>query len=221
MAETAELPELDPCMLLHVRLRVHRLQRNYSTHPETLPDEAIVPCLSQELGGGNRFAQVRVAVGTNAMFFQVDVQGKTTLPWCRDSRLEDSDGLHLWIDTRPSREIHRATRFCHRFGLLPLGRGPKADLPYFGWTSINRARANSPMPPDELMSIRSRVADGKYRIVAALHFDALHGLNLEDFPTIGFYFAVQDRELGMHCLTHRLEAAVTENPSLWTELVMV
>jgi hypothetical protein len=185
-----------------------------------LPDEAIVTCLSSELSGNPKFAQVRVAVGTNALFFQADIQGKKQLPWCRDSRLEDSDGFHVWIDTRHSRDVHRATKYCHRYGFLPMGRGPKADLPYAGWAPINRARETSPQPPDDLLAIRARVADGRYRIIAAVHFDALHGIDINDFPVIGIYFCILDRELGWQSLSMQPEMTNTENPSLWSEMII-
>ena len=220
MSEADELPDLDPCLMLRLRLRAHAVSRAYSDRPEGLPDEAILPSLSHEFAGGAKFAQVRLAVGSNALFLQADVQGKQQLPWCRDSRLEDSDGLHVWLDTRHSREVQRATQYCHRFGLLPMGRGPKADLPYFGWAAINRARGNPPQPADSLLAIRSRVADGRYRVVAAIHFDALHGLDIRDFPTIGFYFAILDRELGWQSLSVQPDSAAMENPSLWAELAL-
>ncbi len=92
---------------------------------------------------------MRLAVGTDALFIQLDVQGKKQLPWCRESRLEDSDGLHLWIDTRNSRDVHRATKYCYRLGMFAMGRGPKADVPFAGWAPINRARDNSQPPPDD------------------------------------------------------------------------
>lgn len=211
-------PLIDPSMLVRLKLKAHRLDRSFTDRPEALPDESIMPCLSSELAGTAKFAQVRIAVGTNAFFFQADVQGKQQLPWCRESRLEDSDGLHVWIDTRNSKEIHRATKYCHRFGFSPLGRGPKADLPFVGWATINRARDNPPQPPDDQMAIRARLNNGRYRIVAALHFDALHGLDLEDFPTVGFYFAVADRELGWQSMAMQPDLPVAENPSLWAQL---
>lgn len=215
-----EAPTIDPSLLIRLRLKAHRLDRVFSDRPEALPDEAILPCLSNELAGQPKFAQVRVAVGKNALFFQADVQGKSKLPWCRESRLEDSDGLHVWIDTRNSREIHRATKFCHRFGFAPMGRGHKADLPFVGWAPINRARENPPPPPEDQLAIRARVSDGRYRLVAALHFDALAGLDLGDFPTVGFYFAVSDRELGWQSLALMPDLPVAENPSLWAQLVL-
>lgn len=220
MSEVEETPTIDPTMLVRLRIRAFRLDRTFSDRPEALPDEAIVPCLSCELAGHPKFAQVRVAVGTNVLFLQADIQGKKQLPWCRDSRLEDSDGLHCWIDTRHSREVHRATKFCHRFGFLPMGRGPKADLPYAGWAPINRARETSPQPPDDLLAIRARVTEGRYRIIAAVHFDALHGIDIDDFPVIGFYFSILDRELGWQSLSMPPDMSSMEDPSLWPELIV-
>lgn len=219
-SETEEPLTIDPSMLVRLRLKALRLDRSYTDRPEALPDEAILPSLSCELAGAPKFAQVRVAVGTNALFFQADVQGKRQLPWCRDSRLEDSDGLHVWIDTRYSRDVHRATKYCSRFGFLPMGRGPKADLPFVGWAPINRAREHSPQPPDDLLSIRARVADGRYRLIAAIHFNAIHGLDVQDFPVIGFYFTILDREFGYQSLSIQPDPATIDNPSLWQELIL-
>lgn len=218
MEATEDTPLIDPSLLVRLRLKAHKIDRSFSDRPEALPEEAIVPCLSCELAGDEKFAQVRVAVGSNALFFQVDVQGKKQLPWCRDSRMEDSDGLHIWIDTRNSREIQRATKFCHRYGFSPTGRGPKADLPFVGWGPINRARESPPPPPDDQFSIRARLSEGRYRLVASLHFEALHGLDLQDFPTVGFYFAVMDRELGWQSLVLQPDLPVMDNPSLWAQL---
>jgi hypothetical protein len=218
MNSTDESPLIDASLLVRIRLKAHRFDRPFSIRPEALPDEAILPCLSAELAGDGRFAQVRLAVGPNAIYFQADVQGKRQMPWCRESRLEDSDGLHVWLDTRNSPEIHRATKYCHRFGFSPMGRGPKADLPFVGWAPINRARESPPPPADDQLSIRARVSAGRYRLVAAIHFNALHGLDIVDFPTVGFYFAVMDRELGWQSLALRPDLPVMDNPSLWAQL---
>ena len=215
MATTEERPEIDPCLLVRLRMKAHRVDRPFSDRPEALPNEAILPSLTSELSGTEKFAQVRFAVGPNALYFQADVQGKRQLPWCRESRLEDSDGLHVWIDTRNSLESQRATKFCHRYGFLPLGRGPKAYLPFVAWATINRARDNPPPPPNDQFSIRARLSEGRYRLVAAIHFSALYGLDINDFPTIGLYFAVVDRELGWQAIALQPDLPVMVNPSLW------
>jgi hypothetical protein len=218
MADASTERLLDPALLIRTRFRAHRIDRAFGLKPEALPDEAILPSLSAELSGEPKFAQVRLAVGKDAFFFQLDVQGKKQLPWCRESRLEDSDGLHVWIDTRNSRDIHRATKFCYRLGFFAMGRGPKADLPFAGWAPINRARDNSQPPPDDRMAVRAVVQNDRYRVVASVQFDALPGLDLQDFPVVGFYYGVQDRELGWQSLALLPTLPVAEDPSLWGQL---
>ena len=46
----------------------------------------------------SRFADVRMAWSSAGLAFHVVVTGKKQLPWCRESRLEDSDGIQVWID---------------------------------------------------------------------------------------------------------------------------
>src|SRR5262245_52812275 len=70
-----------------------------------------------------QFADVRMAWSPDGLAFNVTVTGKEQPPWCRDSRLADSDGLSVWIDTRATLNIHRASRYCHRFAFLPAGAG--------------------------------------------------------------------------------------------------
>ena len=77
-----------------------------------------------ELDGAPTLADVRVAWSEHGLAFNVRVEGKGHNPWCRVNRPEESDGLHVWIDTRDTHNIHRASRFCHRFVFLPGGEGP-------------------------------------------------------------------------------------------------
>src|SRR3990170_5032569 len=46
------------------------------------------------------FADVRMAWSAEGLALNVNVGGKKQPPWCREGRLEDSDGLQVWIDTR-------------------------------------------------------------------------------------------------------------------------
>src|SRR5262245_58770542 len=71
------------------------------------------------LEGAAEFADVRAGWNDAGMFFTAVVTGKKKTPWCRATRAADSDGLHVWIDTRDTQNVHRATRFCHAFALLP------------------------------------------------------------------------------------------------------
>ncbi len=219
MADAAEASRLiDPAILFRFRLRAEKVNIDFADRLWQLPDSAIVPATGVQLSGQKHFAELRLACSQYAMFFQVRVDRKLQFPWCRESRLEDSDGLHVWLDTRMSRNVHRATRFCHRFVFCPMGRGPKGDMPFPGWAPINRARENSPPPPEKFLSTRSKLRRDGYDLHCAIHFAALNGLDLADFPVIGFYYAIVDRELGWQTLGMAPPLPVSEDPNLWGEL---
>ncbi len=76
-----------------------------------------------QLDGEKPVADVRLAWSEEGIAVNVRIEGKRQPPWCRESRLEDSDGVQLWIDTRATHNIHRASRFCHRFAFMPAGGG--------------------------------------------------------------------------------------------------
>ncbi len=73
------------------------------------------------------WAEVRAAWSEAGLAFAVHVRGKKQPPWCREARLDDSDCLQIWIDTRDVHNVHRAGRFCHRFIFLPCGGGARLD----------------------------------------------------------------------------------------------
>ena len=64
-----------------------------------------------------------VAWNDEGLRVRAEVKGVGKARWCQPTRPEDSDGLHLWIATRPTGESHRAGRFCRRLALLPTGGG--------------------------------------------------------------------------------------------------
>ena len=87
-----------------------------------------------------QFADVRAAWNPQGLIFNVTVTGKSQPLWCRDERLEDSDGLQVWIDTRATLNIHRASRYCHRYAFLPAGGGRRQHR------TGGRSTANQPRP---------------------------------------------------------------------------
>jgi hypothetical protein len=171
-----------------------------------------------ELNERKPFADLRLAWSEQGIALNVVVRGKEQPPWCRDSRIDDSDGIQLWIDTRNTQNIHRAGRFCHRFAYLPFGGGRRLDEPLALMLAINRAK-ESPREIESgaLKAISERLADG-YRVEALIPADALTGFNPGDHPAIGFTYAVIDRELGWQTFTVGPEMPFTEDPSLWATL---
>ncbi len=100
----------------------------------------------------------------------------------------------------------------------PLGRGAKYQQPVAGWVPINRAKENSKPPAEKLLSVQASVTGTGYDLHAGIAWSGLTGLDRDDFPVIGFYLAVLDRELGWQSLGLAPPYPVTEDPSTWCEL---
>jgi len=171
-----------------------------------------------QLDGMKTFGDVRAAWHEGGVAFSAIVSGKKQPPWCRESRLEDSDGLQVWIDTRATHNIHRATRFCQRFALLPAGAGRNNAEPVAEQLIINRARENAPSVRPQLFKIASRVAKDGYRLDAFVPAEALAGYDPEEHPRLGFTYALYDRELGLQTFSAGEEYPYEEDPSVWATL---
>src|SRR5690242_13307268 len=65
------------------------------------------------------WADVRVAWSPAGLAVVVDASGGSALSFA--DRPEGAYGFQVWVDTRDTRNVSRATRFCHRFAarLLP------------------------------------------------------------------------------------------------------
>jgi len=183
-------------------------------------DAHLLPCF-RAIEGRRTFAKIYAAWHESGLALAVEVSGKAQPIWCRDSRIEDSDGFQLWLDTRDTHNIHRASRFCHRFALLPSGGGPRLDMPVALALAINRARESPrPAPAGSIRLSRRPVPTG-YRLDAFVTSAALTGFDPVEHPRLGFTYAVIDRELGWQTFQLGPEYPVGEDPSLWGSLELV
>jgi len=207
---------IDPAFLFRFAIEFPRVPLKWSAAGLKLPESCRIASLAP-LSGRPHFADVRVGWDDSGIGLSVAVAGKRSLPWCRDSRLEDSDGVHLWIDSRCSPNIHRATQYCHRFLFMPAGGGAARDEPVASLIPIHRARANpKPLDRGQLKIFALPRHDG-YQLSGLIPADALTGFNPADHPRLGFYYAVIDRELGWQTMTLGPEYPVMDDPSLWCE----
>lgn len=185
-----------------------------------LGDEHRLPNLAA-LEGERPYAEVRAAWSDEGLALTVLVQGKRQPPWCRESRPDDSDGLRVWIDTRDTHNIHRASRFCHAFIFMPAGTGRGLDEPVAEQLLINRARENAkPVRPGVLQARREKRSDG-YCLEALVPAAALTGFDPAEHPKLGFTYAIVDRELGEQTFNCPLDFPYREDPSLWATLELV
>ncbi len=167
------------------------------------------------------FADVRAAWSHEGLAFDVRVEGKDQPVWCREGRLEDSDGLQVWIDTRATLNIHRASRYCHRYVFLPAGGGHGQTAPVADQLLINRARENArPIRPRELQ-VASKLTKAGYWLAAFVPAAALAGFDPLQHRQIGFTYAAFDRELGMQTFATGAAFPFLEDPTCWAALELV
>lgn len=174
-----------------------------------------------ELDGQRCYADVRAAWSEAGLAFTVEVTGKQQPCWCRETRLEDSDGLQVWIDTRDTHNVHRANRFCHRYTFLPAGTGRNHTQPMADQLIINRAKENAPAVRPQMLKVWSELREGGYRLAAHLPKEALAGFDPVEHPKLGFTYALFDRELGLQTFSAGLAYPFQEDPSVWATLEMV
>jgi hypothetical protein len=130
----------------------------------------------------------------------------------------ESDGLVLWLDTRPTGNVHRATRFCHEFGLLPGAY--EDDEPPLVLLPIARAKEEPPESEAEIdMDVHVR-RDG-YRFEAWFPPESLHGYDPDSSPRLGCYFVLRDAEFGDRFAVVGPEFPFDSDPSTWVTLELV
>jgi hypothetical protein len=168
-----------------------------------------------------RFADVRMAWGAGGVVFHVLVEGKQQPPWCRDSRMADSDGLSVWIDTRATLNIHRASRYCHRFVFTPAGAGRDHAEPAADQLLINRARENARPVRARELQVASKIKSNGYSLSAFVPAAALGGYDPQQHRQLGFTYAVFDRELGMQTFATGPAFPFDEDPTCWSIVELV
>jgi len=184
-----------------------------------------------ELEGRSSWADVRAAWNEGGLAFTAIVRGKRTPPFCDQTAPEQSDGLHLWIDTRDVHNVHRAGRFCHRFAFLPqsregekIGSGRRSPRRYAAFSAlvpINRAKDFSrPESPESTQASCTPLTDG-YILDALIPAAALVGFDPSEYPRLGFTYAAIDRELGEQTFGVAGPMPYQQDPSLWATLELV
>ena len=182
-----------------------------------LPKDCALPDLA-ELDGGPSFAELRAAWNERGLGFSLAVGGKKHPPSADRRTPPESDGLQVWIDTRNTQTIHRASRFCRHFCLLPTGGGPKGDKPVGLSVPIARAREEQPLADPKQIVVRVESHPAGYRLDAWLPADVLPGYDPQANPLLGFYYHVRDAELGEQFLGVGHEFPFAHDPSLWSTL---
>ena len=174
-----------------------------------------------ELDGMEPYGDIRMGWSNTGIVVAVDVKGKSKSLWCRESAILESDGLQVWIDTRDTHNVHRATKFCHWFIAMPNGGGAKKDKPIGSMLKINRSREDSPTLNRQKVSVESKITKSGYQMTLFIPSKSLNGWNEEEQRFLGFNFAIIDSEKGWQTLAIGPELPISEDPSLWQTIQLV
>lgn len=185
-----------------------------------LPEQCLLPDLG-ELDGVASFGELRLAWNAKGLGVSVRVRRKQHPPAGQLKQPTEADGLQLWIDTRNTQSIHRASRFCHHFCVLPRCSDSKSDKPVALQLPIARARDDAPQADSKQMETSLEILADGYRLEIWLPSEVLNGYDPAGSPRIGFYYLLRDSELGDQFLSVGHEFPFAHDPSLWCTLELV
>lgn len=160
----------------------------------------------------------RIGWNERGLSFSTTITGKKRSPWCKPTHPEESEGLQICIDTRDVRNVHRATRFCHRFAFLPLGQGGEGKNPTVLWFPIHRAKGHPNPVAVEKILIQSTIFKDGYRLESTIPENVLTGYEPLEFSVLGFHYYLVDQEIGNHPMLVGPPFPHDQDPSLWGSL---
>ena len=148
------------------------------------------------------------------------VTGKSRKPQCNPKTFWKGDNLRLCTDMRDTRNIKRASRYCQQLYLLPAGGGKGGREPVAASAPLNRARENAPPVSPGRINIAAQVAADGYQLEAFIPAACLNGFDPREHPRIGFYFMLEDSELGQQYLTVGDDLYWHIDPSTWATAIL-
>ncbi len=182
-----------------------------------LPGSCAIPDLAA-LEGRRSWAMVRVAWNPRGLGIAVQADGLGANARSPD-RPEGLANLEFWIDTRDTRNVSRATRYCHRFhARLTLSRDKKSVRTIMEQRPIARATADAPLASPSLLVHRAELIKKGWRFEAFLPAKALNGFDADNNRRLGFAYQISDAEREDQFLGVGRDFPLGENPSLWSTI---
>ncbi|MDR0520573.1 MAG: hypothetical protein LBH00_01830 [Planctomycetaceae bacterium] len=175
--------------------------------------------LAKDSGKNKSPFDFRIGWNENGFLLLLSVSGKKQLP-CRSVQPDESDGIQICLDTRDIKDIHRASRFCHRLLFTPSGSGTNMSQPTAVWLPIARAKEHPYTIDLQQIKMKSEVSGSGYRLSVFLPGKVLTGFDPQEYPNIGFHFTIKDKEHGNFYFLAAPPLPHDHDPSIWGSLVL-
>jgi hypothetical protein len=162
--------------------------------------------------------ELRAGWNPQGIGFSLTVTGRTIAPLANPDDPTRPDSLELWLDTRDTQSVHRATRYCHHLCVLPTGGGRDGSDSLTVPLPVARAREDAPLADSDTFLSRSRTSKTGYQVEVWIPGEALTGFDPSSQPRLGFCACLNDAEHGRRGFGVGDEFPFAADPSLWHTL---
>jgi hypothetical protein len=185
-----------------------------------LPEKCALADIGQ-LDGKERWAEVRVAWNPGGLAIAVLATGVSPVQ-LSGARPEGFANAQFWIDTRDTRTVNRATRFCSRYvARLEAKRSERKLIVKASQQPVVRATADSPRCDPQLIVTRAELSKNAWTLEIFLPAKAVNGFDPETNRRLGFAYQISEFVREDQLLSVGRDFPVGENPSLWSTLELV
>lgn len=197
--------------------RVEDMPLRESKRLVDLPASCILP-EGARLEGRTPWAEVRVGWNPRGLGVVVRAEGLGD-PKLSADRPEGFADVQLWVDTRDTRDVSRATRFCHRFSAaIRLHKPGKSLIVEVAQKPIARAIADPPMARAGEIESRADLDRNGWTLEVFLPAAVLNGFDPETNRRLGFAYQISDHIREDQFLGVGRDFPIGENPSLWSTI---
>jgi hypothetical protein len=182
-----------------------------------LPEVHALPDF-RDLEGQSGWAEVRVGWNAGGLGIMILANGIADQQLVRD-RPEGFAVVNVWVDTRDTRDVSRATKFCHRFTARLEVTGSRRQLNVaVTQRPIARALADAPICRPQIIEARTELNRSAWALELFLPAQALNGFDPDTNRRLGFAYQIADQVHDDQFLGVGREFPLGENPSLWGTL---
>lgn len=204
-----------PSLLFDLRLPILRCDAPNNRKKNGIPSltDAWRLAVPSAINDEPQFANVFAGWNPDGLAFRFEVQGHT------DAVQGDrkSDAIQIWLDLRPSGQIHRATEYCHSFSFVPAD-SDSDDKAAVYQAPIAQQKIQRQEPDLKQFRIEAAVNKTGYTLSAWLPGTQLYGFReLEEIGRFGFSCEVRDSQLGTQPFLVGDDFPTTYDPSLWPQ----
>jgi len=182
-----------------------------------LPDTARV-FVPATMNDGVAGLNVRLAWNPDGVGMELIVRGKKLEISGRRSDLKHSDHVLVFIDTRQTANVHRATQFCTALQILPSDEAAD-DRPTAQLIDIAQQRGTHREQDAKGVVLAVELVSDGYRLELWIPAAQMPGFaETPEIGHLGFYVVVEDTELGQLPLSIGDDFPVAHDPSTWLQL---